>query len=183
MIMEPGRLLDLFTPHTDLIIFHIEATANPSALIMRIREAGRQVGLAVNPETPVETLLPWLPYMDEVLVMAVDPGFAGGRFLPSVVGKVRRLRREINRLDRVILIEVDGAVNARTARKMVRAGADRFVGGTSGLFREGLLEQNARDLLAAIDGHLPGRSSLGKDGVSEPSTNEPIRPVTGEVLR
>jgi ribulose-phosphate 3-epimerase len=151
MIEEPRPLIALFAPHSDLIVFHLEATAEPHRTVAAIREAGCQVGIAVKPTTPAESIFPLLNDVDEVVVMAVEPGFAGGRYLSSVVEKVVCIRRQIDLLGRRLPIEIDGAVSAGTIPALARAGAERFVGGTSGLFRAGSLEQNARDLLDVID--------------------------------
>jgi ribulose-phosphate 3-epimerase len=154
MIDEPRTLIGLFAPHSDVIVFHLEATADLRRTIAAIRDAGCQVGVALNPGTPAEALFPLLNDIDQVLVMAVEPGFAGGRYVSSVVEKVKRIRQQLDLLGRPLPIEIDGAVSAMTVPGLVGAGADLFVGGTSGLFMKGDLAQNARDLLKTIDGAL-----------------------------
>lgn len=151
MIQEPRTLIGLFAPYSDVIVFHLEATDYPTRTIAAIRDAGSQVGVALNPSTPVESLFPLLNDIDQVLVMAVEPGFAGGRYVPSVVEKVRRIRDQLDLLARPIPIEIDGAVSAMTIPGLAEAGADRFVGGTSGLFMKGDLAEHARGLLQVID--------------------------------
>jgi ribulose-phosphate 3-epimerase len=151
MIEDPLAILHLFTPHADLIVFHVEAAVNPAATVAAIRRNGAGAGIAVNPSTPPEAVLPVLAQVDEILVMSVEPGFAGGRFVPAVVDKVRRIRALSERYNPGLKIVVDGAVSARTIPSLARAGADRFVGGTSGLFLGGDLEQSARALISCIE--------------------------------
>ncbi len=151
MIDDPLTILHLFTPHADLIVFHVEAAVDPAAAIAAIRRNGVGAGIALNPSTPAEALLPVLAHVDEVLVMTVEPGFAGGRFVPAVVDKVRRIRALSDRYQPGLSIAVDGAISARTIPELAQAGADRFVGGTSGLFLGQNLEQSARALISCIE--------------------------------
>jgi ribulose-phosphate 3-epimerase len=151
MLAEPLEVIDLFAPHSDLIFFHIEASSDPAACIEAIRSAGVRPGIAINPATPAESLAPVLPAVDHVLVMAVEPGFAGSSFVPEVVEKVGRIRALADAVNPAIRIEVDGAVGPQNIPSLVGAGADRFVGGTTGLFTGGDLEASARSLIARID--------------------------------
>lgn len=151
MIEEPLPLIELFAPRADLLIFHLEAIGEPGQTIRTIREAGCQVGVAINPTTSAEAVFPLLNEVDEVVIMAVEPGFAGGRYVASVVDKVAAVRARIDRLGRPVPIEIDGAVGPDTIPALARAGAERFVGGTTGLFRDGDLEQHARDLIEIIE--------------------------------
>jgi ribulose-phosphate 3-epimerase len=167
MIEEPLALVHLFVPHADLIIFHVEAAVDPIACIAAIRQAGARVGVAVNPRTPPEAILPVLADVDEVLVMGVEPGFAGGRFVPAVIEKIRQIRALADRVKPGLLIEVDGAVSARNIPSLVQAGADRFVGGTSGLFLGGNLEESARALIFCIE------EAVGRGATSFSQTPEP----------
>ncbi len=159
MIEEPLALLHLFTPRADLIIFHVEAAVDPMACITAIRGAGPRVGIALNPQTPPEVLLPLLADVDEVLVMGVEPGFAGSPFVPAAIEKVRQIRALADGVKPDLLIEVDGAVSADNIPSLAQAGADRFVGGTSGLFRGDNLEASARALISCIDQAVGRRAS------------------------
>ena len=152
MIEEPLRLVRLFVPHADLVTFHVEAQCDPRECIAAIRDHGASVGLGVNPSTPAERVAPLLGEVDRLLVMTVEPGFAGAPFVPEVTEKVRELATLRDRLNPTLSIEVDGAISMRTVPSLVRAGADRFVGGSSGLFTGGDLEQSALALISCIEG-------------------------------
>ena len=162
MLSEPHDVMHLFTPHSDLVFFHVEAASDLSACIAAIRGAGVRPGIALNPSTPPESIVDLLPEVDDILVMAVEPGFAGAPFVPEVVEKVRRIRVLADAVSPGIRIEVDGAVSLANIPTLVRAGADRFVGGTAGLFLGGDLEASARSLIASIEG-TPARPSGRND--------------------
>lgn len=150
MIEEPLRLLPLFVDRADVIVFHVEAASDPAACIAAIRESGAAVGVGVNPSTLPEVVRPLLGQIDELLVMAVEPGFAGSPYIPATVERVRVLRALCDELNPEVVIEIDGAVSSNTIPALVAAGATRFVGGTAGLFTHGDLAANARVLLASI---------------------------------
>ncbi|XP_072542538.1 ribulose-phosphate 3-epimerase [Salminus brasiliensis] len=107
--------------------FHLEATTNPGNLIKEIRENGMKVGLAVKPETTVEELAPWAGQTDMVLVMTVEPGFGGQKFMEDMLPKVSWLRSQFPSLD----IEVDGGVGPDTIHKCAEAGANMIVSGSA----------------------------------------------------
>ena len=114
-----------------LVSFHYEATAHVHRVLTALQAAGVRAGLALNPATPVEVLGPVLNYVDLVVVMGVNPGFSGQKFIPETTGKVRRLRKFLaDHTDRAILIEVDGGVAAGNARELCEAGADILVSGS-----------------------------------------------------
>jgi ribulose-phosphate 3-epimerase len=158
MIEDPLPVVPLFASQADLVFFHIEAAVDPIECVAAIRESGAGVGIATNPGTPPEALLPVLALVDGVLVMSVEPGFAGSRFVPAVIEKVARIRALADPISPGLLIAVDGAVSARTIPDLVSAGADRFVGGTSGLFVGQNLEASARALISCIEEALGERS-------------------------
>lgn len=151
MLSEPLELLHLFAEHSDLISFHVEASSDPSACVEAIRDAGARPGVAINPATPPERIVDLLPAIDEILVMAVEPGFAGSPFVPQVIEKVGRIRTLADAVNPGISIQVDGAIGPANIPSLVRAGANRFVGGTTGLFTGGDLEASARSLIACIE--------------------------------
>jgi glucokinase len=151
MLAEPLAVIHLFAPYSDLIFFHVEAASDPVACIEAIRAAGARPGIAINPATAAESIVDLLPAVEDVLVMAVEPGFAGSPFIPEVVEKVGHIRALADAASPGIRIEVDGAVGPGTIPSLVDAGADRFVGGTTGLFTGGDLEANARSLIACIE--------------------------------
>nr|XP_020746692.1 ribulose-phosphate 3-epimerase isoform X1 [Odocoileus virginianus texanus] len=107
--------------------FHLEATDNPGALIKDIRENGMKVGLAIKPGTSVEYLAPWANQIDMALVMTVEPGFGGQKFMEDMMPKVHWLRTQFPSLD----IEVDGGVGPDTIHKCAEAGANMIVSGSA----------------------------------------------------
>lgn len=129
MISEPGRFLDDFLQAgCDAVTFHIEAVPEAGPLLQRIRDADVAAGLAVNPGTEVETLKPFLPLCDLILVMSVEPGFGGQSFIPSALDKLRWLR---DNGKEGTLLGIDGGVNASTVGPSAEAGADVFVVGSA----------------------------------------------------
>ena len=131
MMSDPGRYLDDFVEAgCDVIIIHIEAVPEPVALLRRIRAAGCQAALALNPPTPLAAIEPYLDELDAVLVMSVMPGFGGQKFEPQVLDKVRSLRAQRPG----IRISIDGGINPSTVGDAVAAGASQLVAG-SAVFR------------------------------------------------
>ena len=113
-----------------------------------IRAKGMRVFAALNPETPKETILPYLDILDGVLIMAVHPGFAGQKMVPGTLEKIAACRQWLDSLNhRDVIIEVDGNVSRENAEKMRSAGADIFVAGTASVFREGMVSQERLDIL------------------------------------
>lgn len=113
----------------DHISIHLEAELHLHRTISLIRSLNKKVGIAINPGSPIEMLLPVIDEIDMVIVMSVNPGFAGQTFIRSTVDKIKSLKKMIG--DRNILIEVDGGVTSDNARDCVAAGADILVAGSS----------------------------------------------------
>lgn len=111
----------------DQYTFHIEATDNPLELCRKIREAGMKVGIGVKPNTPVSMVDDYVAEADMVLIMTVEPGFGGQKFMSSMMGKVKHLRENFPHLD----IEVDGGVGLATIDECAKAGANMIVSGTA----------------------------------------------------
>ncbi|HJT12479.1 MAG TPA: ribulose-phosphate 3-epimerase [Dongiaceae bacterium] len=120
----------------DIITFHPEAGAHPHRTIQLIKSLGKKAGLSLNPGTPL-SIMDWLlPEIDLVLVMSVNPGFGGQRFIESSLAKIKELRRRIDAVSesqggRPIDLEVDGGINTETAKLVIAAGADVLVAGTA----------------------------------------------------
>lgn len=132
MIERPERYIDKFADvGSDIITIHAEATADPAAVLKQIRACGVKASVSVKPGTPADVLYPLLPLCDMVLVMTVEPGFGGQKFMPEMLDKVRKLkiRREEAGLD--YDIEVDGGVGEENARLCAEAGANVLVAGSS----------------------------------------------------
>lgn len=133
MIKEPDRLLPSFMKaDSDQILVHAEACAHLHRTVSLVKEKGRQIGVAINPGTPVSSVEEVLPLLDIVLVMTVNPGFGGQAFIPAAMGKIKRLRRIIEENGYAAKIEVDGGIKAdNTAQDSVRAGSSILVAGTA----------------------------------------------------
>jgi ribulose-phosphate 3-epimerase len=132
MIVEPERYVDEFREAgCDRITFHLEATCHAQRLLTHIRETGAKAGVAICPQTPVEMLQDVIEDCDTVLVMSVNPGFGGQKFIPHALEKVRKARALIDGRNATCLIEVDGGVGAENVRDLVKAGADALVMGSA----------------------------------------------------
>jgi len=132
MIVEPERYVDDFrAAGCDRITFHLEATCHAQRLLTHIRESGAKAGLAICPQTPVALLQDVIEDCDTVLVMSVNPGFGGQKFIPRALDKIHEARALIDRRNPSCLIEVDGGVGPETARDVVDAGADALVMGSA----------------------------------------------------
>jgi ribulose-phosphate 3-epimerase len=132
MIVEPERYLEAFArAGVDSISVHLEAVKDLSVALKRIRELGKRAAVAVNPASPLDGVLSVLDELDMVLLMTVNPGFAGQRFMDGVLPKIRALRAEIDRRGLDVDIEVDGGVSPSTAPLVIAAGADILVAGSA----------------------------------------------------
>ena len=150
MIVKPERYLEDFAQAgADHITVHFEATYHPHRAVERVRELGKKAGLAVNPGTPLEAFEPLLPELDFALLMSVNPGFGGQRYIPTATARLKRLREMRDRLNPGCLIEVDGGVNRETVAEVYRAGADVAVAG-SALFNGRPVAENLKALKEAI---------------------------------
>ena len=136
MISDPARYAaDFAKAGADLITFHLEAVPDTvEEVIAAIRATGCQVGISIRPGTPVEAVFPYLSVVDLILVMSVEPGFGGQKFLPTTPARIAAIRAERARLGCNTLIEVDGGINTVTGPQGIEAGVDWLVAGNS-LFR------------------------------------------------
>ncbi len=146
MISNPERYIEAFVEAgADWLGVHVEAALHLERLIQQIKEAGARATVTLNPATPLNCLEYVLKEVDMVLLMTVNPGFSGQKFIPGVLPKVRRLRRMIDEQKLDVLIQVDGGVQLDTIGDLAAAGADVFVSG-SGLFNDKPLADNVRRL-------------------------------------
>ncbi|MGA5538787.1 ribulose-phosphate 3-epimerase [Mycolicibacterium nivoides] len=113
------------------VTFHAEATDNPVGVARDIRAAGAKAGLSVKPGTPLEPYLDILKEFDTLLVMSVEPGFGGQKFIPEVLTKVSAVRRLVDSGELTIVVEIDGGINADTIEQAAEAGVDCFVAGSA----------------------------------------------------
>ena len=144
MIESPERYASRFIEAgADILTFHLEACKDPSALLDDIRSQGVMAGISIKPNTPTESLYPFLESCDMVLIMTVEPGYGGQQLIPETLEKVRKIKAEIQKRGLNVEIQVDGGINADNARDAVDAGASILVAGSS-VFKN-------RDRKAAID--------------------------------
>lgn len=132
MIVDPDRYLKEFKAcGADSITFHLEATDDAEETIDLIRNLGCRVGMSIKPKTPVEVVRKYLPKLDMLLVMTVEPGFGGQAFMADQLPKIAAIRSYIEKYCPSCHLEVDGGINAQTARQCVEAGADVLVAGSA----------------------------------------------------
>ena len=159
MVEEPGALMPSFLKAaTDQVIVHAEACAHLHRTVFQVKEQGAQVGVALNPATPIAAVEEVLPYLDIVLVMTVNPGFGGQSFIPETVNKIRRLRDMIETSGYAAKVEVDGGIKAdHTAEESVKAGATILVAGTAIYNREEPVSSAMGRLRGCVCGLRPVR--------------------------
>jgi ribulose-phosphate 3-epimerase len=132
MITAPeGYLADFAGAGADIISVHVEACPHLHRTVQQIRELGVRPGVVLNPATALETVGEILPYVDQVLIMSVNPGFGGQSYIPTMTAKIARLAAMIAETGRAIDIEVDGGIDVRTTPEVVAAGATVLVAGTA----------------------------------------------------
>ena len=132
MIERPDDWVDRYVhAGAAYVVVHVEAARDVSATLARIRARGAKGGITLNPDTPVDAILPYLDKVDLALVMSVNPGFGGQKFLESAIGKLQRLRKEIDTLKLPVELEVDGGVKLDNLRRVVEAGASVVVAGSA----------------------------------------------------
>jgi ribulose-phosphate 3-epimerase len=149
MISEPGRYAQQFVEAgANMVSVHVEADAHLHRTLASIKAAGAQAGIVLNPATPIESLSEALPFADYVLVMSVNPGFGGQKFIQTSVDKVRRLRRMIEERQLDTRIEIDGGIDLENITSVVTAGAEIIVAG-SAIFGAGDPEAAVRGLREA----------------------------------
>ena len=149
MISEPGRYAEQFVDAgANMVSVHVEIDAHLNRTLMAIKNKGAKAGVVVNPATPLSLLEEALDVADYVLLMSVNPGFGGQKFIPSVLDKVRRLRRMIEERGLSVRIEIDGGVDRTNIGEVTAAGAEIIVAGTA-VFGVGDPAQGVRDLLDA----------------------------------
>lgn len=131
MIANPDQYIEEFKKAgADWLTVHYEACTHLHRTIQVIKAHGMKAGVALNPHTPVEVLEDILPELDLVLIMSVNPGFGGQKFISHALKRVTRLKELINKTESSALIEVDGGVNLETGKQLLEAGADALVAGS-----------------------------------------------------
>jgi len=150
MIVEPERYLtDFARAGADWITVHFEATPHVHRAVQQVKELGKKAGLAINPGTPLEALLPLLPELDLALLMSVNPGFGGQKYIAASTERIRRLSGLRQHLNPACLIQVDGGIKPENVAEVFRAGADVVVVG-SALFNNRPVAENMEKLMGEV---------------------------------
>src|SRR5689334_16710469 len=138
------------------VTFHAEATDDPVGVARDIRAAGAKAGISVKPGTPIEPYLEILPHFDTLLIMSVEPGFGGQKFIPEVLPKVGTVRRLVDAGELTIVVEIDGGINEDTIEQAALAGVDCFVAGSAVYSAEdpAAAVENLRRQAASASKHL-----------------------------
>jgi ribulose-phosphate 3-epimerase len=132
MIVQPERYFEAFRDAgADILTFHYEASVHLNRSVAQVKELGMKAGVVLNPHTPVNVLSEILPELDLVLIMSVNPGFGGQKFIENTYQKIKTLKQMILASGKNILIEVDGGVDLSNASKLIQSGADILVAGNT----------------------------------------------------
>lgn len=152
MVEKPERFLDIFPIGVgDYVAVHVESTPHLQRALSMIKAKGAKAMVAINPATPISALDYVLPDIDGVLVMTVNPGFAGQKLVPQTLEKIQRVREYLDEKGYAhVEIEVDGNVSFENAKKMSTAGANIFVAGTSSVFTGTDMAENIAKLREAV---------------------------------
>jgi ribulose-phosphate 3-epimerase len=151
MIEEPDRYLaDFIHAGAEIVTVHVEACTHLHRTIERIRELGAKAGVALNPATSLSALEEILPDVDLALIMSVNPGFGGQKYIPASTAKIRRLREMLDSMGSKAWLEVDGGINPSNAAEAVEAGADVLVAGSAVFGGARLVAENVTLLQNAI---------------------------------
>jgi ribulose-phosphate 3-epimerase len=152
MVVEPDRWVEEFaSAGADVITFHAEATPHAHRLVETIASLGKRSGVAINPATPLAMVEELLPFVDQVLVMTVNPGFGGQSFIEAMIPRIDRLRDMIEHAGASCAIQVDGGINVETVAGVVAAGASSLVAGSAVINSRGTIAANLQSLRTAID--------------------------------
>ncbi|HQU86508.1 MAG TPA: ribulose-phosphate 3-epimerase [Pyrinomonadaceae bacterium] len=147
MIVEPSKYaVEFVKAGADMVSVHVEADVHLQRTLTAIREAGGKAGIAINPATPLVSLEEALPYADFILLMSVNPGFGGQKFIPTSLDKLKRLKRMIAERGLSTKIEIDGGIDAANIHEIVEAGAEIIVAG-SAVFGKGNPAESVKELL------------------------------------
>jgi ribulose-phosphate 3-epimerase len=151
MVSHPLRFVEPFRKAGgDTLVFHREAEDEPGVVIDAAHRLGARVGLAIRPDTPFSAADPFADRVDQLLVMSVQPGFSGQKFIPDVLPKVEAARRRLDEVGHGADVSIDGGVNVETATRAAAAGATFFVCGNA-VFEGGSIATNLRDLRHSVE--------------------------------
>jgi len=151
MIVEPDRYLEAFAAAgADRLTVHVESTHHLHRTIQAIKDLGLKAGVTLNPGTPLQTLEPVLAGVDLVLVMSVNPGFGGQKYIPASSGRIRRVRQMLDEIGSSAWVEVDGGIDPGNAADVVGAGANVLVAGSAIFGGPKSISQNVADFRSAL---------------------------------
>lgn len=151
MIEKPERYIEEFAKiGADGITFHVEATENPKEVIDLIHKCGKKAGISLKPATPIAKILPYLPLVDLILVMSVEPGFGGQVFMKSAHKRIQELREVIDANKYNVILEVDGGIGKKNVKDVIKSGADAIVAG-SAIFKKRSIRANMKGFIRAFD--------------------------------
>ncbi len=152
MIVDPIRYIKEFSQiGADIITFHLEAASDPQAVVDEIHGLGKKAGISIKPGTPVEELIPYLDKVDMILIMTVEPGFGGQPFIEKSYERIRAVRKMLNDRGLETDIQVDGGITLGNIEKVVEAGANVIVAGSS-VFN-GDAKENTKELMKHLIFH------------------------------
>jgi ribulose-phosphate 3-epimerase len=141
MIEEPGRYaVEFVKAGADMVSVHVEADVHLHRTLTAIREAGARAGVAINPATPLAALEEAIHFADFILLMSVNPGFGGQKFIPTSLDKLRRLRQMIDSRELKTRIEIDGGIDSENILRVVESGAEIIVAGSAVYGKENPIE-------------------------------------------
>nr|WP_081667903.1 ribulose-phosphate 3-epimerase [Butyrivibrio sp. WCD2001] len=150
MIEEPIRYIEQFAEAgADIITFHVEAASDPREVIDKIHSLGKKAGLAIKPKTPVEAVKSYIEHIDMLLVMTVEPGFGGQKYMDECTDKIREARDLIKEKGLSVDVEIDGGVTMNNINVPLEAGANVIVAG-SAVFNSDI-QENVRSLMAKFE--------------------------------
>lgn len=146
MIEEPSRYIEEFVKAgADIITIHYEADRHIDRTINYIKSFGIKAAIALNPATPVESIKYLIPNLDMVLIMTVNPGFGGQKYIQYCSEKIKEVKELSNRFNKNLMIQVDGGIGKDNIKEVVQCGANVIVAG-SAVFKDGMIEENIKDL-------------------------------------
>lgn len=132
MVTEPIRYIEEFAKSgADIITVHLEACEDIEATLLKIRESGCKVGISIKPGTPVKEVMPWLGLVDMILIMCVEPGFGGQKYIEASTERIRQVRKMITESGKDVDVEVDGGINLSNVEMILEAGANVIVAGSA----------------------------------------------------
>lgn len=144
MVQEPIRYIEDFAKAgADIITIHLEACSDVGETIEKIHSCGKKAGLTIKPGTPVETIVPWLDKVEMILVMSVEPGFGGQKYIEASTQRIRQIRTMIEERGLSVDVEVDGGINLDNVRMILEAGANVIVAGSAVFGKETAVKAKA----------------------------------------